>query len=154
MFMNIHRILKRAGLRSTRARVLLLEFFQQHAHEHLGAERVYSLLNEEVRNVSLSTVYRVLNELTDAKLLSGITFGDGHMAYELNDGVAHDHIVCTLCGCIREFSDPQIEARQQAVADGLDFSVSGRQLVLYGVCAQCKEHGTQIKRILPTSIMR
>jgi Fur family transcriptional regulator, ferric uptake regulator len=152
--MNIHRILKRAGLRSTRARVLVLEFFQQHAHEHLNAERVYSLLNEDVRNVSLSTVYRVLNELTDAKLLCGISFGDGHIAYELNDGERHDHIVCTVCGSIHEFFDPQIEARQQAVADGLDFEVSGRQLVLFGLCAPCRERGTLARKAIPSSIAR
>ena len=152
--MNLVRTLKRAGLRSTRARVLMLEFFQQHAHEHLGADRVYSLLNEEARNVSLSTVYRVLNELTNAKLLSGIAFGGGHRAYELNDGVRHDHIVCTVCGSIREFFDPQIEARQQAVADDLDFAVSGRQLVVFGLCAQCKERGAHLKRAIPSSIAR
>jgi Fur family transcriptional regulator, ferric uptake regulator len=152
--MNIHRILKRAGLRSTRSRELVLEFFQQHAHDHLNAERVYSLLNEETRNMSLSTVYRVLNELTDAKLLSGVTFGDGHMAYELNDGVRHDHIVCTVCGSIREFFDPEIEARQQAVADNLEFSVSGRQLVLFGLCAECRDRGAQVRKAIPGSIAR
>ncbi|MGF6574208.1 Fur family transcriptional regulator, ferric uptake regulator [Paraburkholderia fungorum] len=152
--MNIHRTLKRAGLRSTRARVLVLEFFQQHAHDHLSADRVYSLLNEEIRNVSLSTVYRVLNELTDAKLLSGLVFGGGHMAYELNDGARHDHIVCTVCGSIREFFDPEIEARQQAVAEDLDFSVSGRQLVVFGLCAECRDRGAHVKRAIPSSIAR
>ena len=88
--MNIHRILERAGLRPTFPRVLVLEFFQQHAHEHFSAEQLYKLLNEDMRNLSLGTLYRALGLLVDAKLLSGVVFGDGRQVYELNDGKRHE----------------------------------------------------------------
>lgn len=137
--MNIQRVLEQAGLRPTFPRVLVLEFFQQHAHEHFSAEQVYKRLNEDMRNLSLGTLYRALGLLEDAKLLSGVTFGDGRMVYELNDGKQHDHIVCTACGGIREFFDAEIDVRQQAVADDFEFEVSGRQLVLFGLCAECRK---------------
>jgi Fur family transcriptional regulator, ferric uptake regulator len=146
--MNIHRILERAGLRPTFPRVLVLEFFQQHAHEHFSAEQVYKRLNDDTRNMSLGTLYRVLGLLVDTELLSAVALGEGHMVYELNDGKPHDHMVCTACGGIREFFDEQIEARQRAVADQHDFEVSGRQLVLFGLCAECRKSNVPMRTVM------
>ncbi|WGS52134.1 transcriptional repressor [Paraburkholderia sp. D15] len=133
-------------MRSTFPRVLVLEYFHAHAHAHLAAEEVYRLLNEDSRNMSLATVYRVLSQLVDAQLLSSVMFGDGRMVYELNDGKPHDHVVCGGCGSISEFFDAEIDARQRAVAEQFDFEVSGRRLVLFGLCADCRKRGTPIRR--------
>jgi Fur family ferric uptake transcriptional regulator len=146
--MDTYRILERAGLRPTFPRVLLLEFFQQHAHEHFTAEHLYKRLNEDVRNLSLGTLYRALGLLVDAKLLHGVAFGDGRMVYELNDGKQHDHLVCTACGAIREFFDEEIEKRQQAVADSFEFEVSGRQLVVFGLCAECRKSAVRVRTVI------
>ncbi|MFL9922122.1 Fur family transcriptional regulator [Paraburkholderia fungorum] len=140
--MNTHRILERAGLRPTFPRVLVLEFFQQHAHVHLGAEQVYLRLNEDMKNISLASVYRALGQLADAQLLSGVALADGRMAYELNDGNRHNHLVCTGCGNIREFVDAGIEARLRAVADNFEFALSRRPLVLFGLCVECRKRST------------
>lgn len=146
--MNTHRILEHAGLRPTFPRVLLLEFFQQHAHEHFTAEQLYKRLNEDMRNLSLGTLYRALGLLVDAKLLCSVAFGDGRMVYELNDGKPHDHLVCTACGCIREFFDAEIETRQQAVADNFEFEVSGRQMVVFGLCAECRKSAVRVRTVI------
>lgn len=137
--MKSHQILERAGLRPTLPRVLVLEFFQQRAHDHFGADQIYKRLNGETQAISLASVYRTLGQLVDARLLCGIEFGDGRVIYELNEGDRHDHLVCTRCGKIHEFFDAGIEARQQAVADNLEFLLSQRSLVLLGLCAECRK---------------
>lgn len=146
--MNTSRILERVGLRPTFPRVLVLEFFQQHAHEHFSAEQVYKRLNEDMRNLSLGTLYRALGLLVDAKLLCGLALGEDRMVYELNDGKRHDHVICTACGAIREFFDAQIDARQQAIADSFEFEVSGRQLVLFGLCAECRKTEVRVRTMV------
>lgn len=135
-------------MRPTLPRVLVLEFFQQHAHEHFSAEQLYKRLNENMRNLSLGTLYRALGLLVDAKLLSSVAFGDGRLVYELNDGTPHDHLVCTACGCIREFFDAEIEARQLAVADNFEFAVSERKLVLFGLCVECKKSEVRVRTVI------
>ena len=147
MSMNIHRILEQAGLRPTFPRVLVLAFFHQHAHEHFSADQVYKRLNGDTPNMSLGTLYRALGLLLDSGLLSSIALGEGGLVYELNDGKPHDHIVCTECGGIREFFDEEIGARQQAVADQLDFDVSGRHLVLFGLCHDCRKGEMQVRMV-------
>jgi Fur family ferric uptake transcriptional regulator len=137
--MSIRRILESVGLRPTFPRVLVLEFFRQHAHDHLGAEQVYKRLNEDMRNISLGSVYRTLSQLVDAQLLCGVALGHGRMTYELNAGNRHDHLVCTSCGSIHEFFDAEIEARQRVIADNLGFELSNRPLVLFGLCVECRK---------------
>ncbi|MFT4066099.1 Fur family transcriptional regulator [Paraburkholderia sp.] len=145
--MNIHRILERAGLRPTLPRVLVLEFFHQHAHEHFSAEQVYKSLNGETRNMSLGTLYRALGLLVDNKLLNSVALGEERLVYELNDGKPHDHLVCTACGGIREFFDEQIDERQRAIAGEFEFEVSGRQLVLFGLCAECRKGRVLVRTV-------
>jgi Fur family ferric uptake transcriptional regulator len=77
-----------------------------------------------------------------------VAFGESRMVYELNDGTRHDHLVCTVCGRIYEFFDAEIEARQQSVANSLDFTVTGRQLVLFGICAGCRKSGAQTRAMM------
>nr|WP_274597592.1 Fur family transcriptional regulator [Paraburkholderia sp. SG-MS1] len=114
----------------------------------LQRQQLYKRLNEDMRNLSLGTLYRALGLLVDAKLLSSMAFGDGRLVYELNDGKRHDHLVCTACGCIHEFFDAQIEARQKAVADDLEFDVSERQLVVFGLCAECRKAEVRVKTVV------
>ncbi|MFM0176550.1 Fur family transcriptional regulator [Paraburkholderia sediminicola] len=143
--MNTQKILERAGLRPTSPRAMVLEFFRAHADDHFSAEQIYKRLNGDMRNVSVATIYCVLGQLVDAHLVSGVAFGDGCMVYEFDDGNRHDHLVCTTCGDIDEFFDPEIDTRQKAIADTHDFAMSGRQLVLFGICARCREAGVQVK---------
>lgn len=144
--MNIPQILERVGLRPTLPRVVVLELFQQHIHHHFGAEEVYKRLNETTRNVSLASVYWALSQLTSAQLLSGVIMADGRLAYELNDGHRHDHLVCSVCGDVREFFDAGIEMRQREIAGDFGFELSGRPLVLFGFCAECRKRRARDSR--------
>jgi Fur family transcriptional regulator, ferric uptake regulator len=137
--MSTHEDLQGVGLRPTLPRVEVLDFFRAHAHSHFGAEEVYQLVNGDGGLMSLATVYRALRQLVDTGLICTLTISDGRAVYELNDGKLHDHMVCTECGGIQEFFDPIIEARENAMATQKDFQVSGRQLVMYGVCSACRQ---------------
>jgi Fur family ferric uptake transcriptional regulator len=43
-------------------------------------------------------------------------------------------VVCVRCGKVREFSDPELVRRQNAIADELGFRLTDRTLYLYGLC--------------------
>ena len=43
--------------------------------------------------------------------------------FEINHGTHHDHIVCMDCGTVEEFVDPEIEARQNAIAKRLGYLI-------------------------------
>ena len=131
--------LKSTGLKATLPRLKILEIFQRAEMRHMTAEDVYRLLLAEQSDIGLATVYRVLTQFEQAGILSRNNFESGKATYELNEGKHHDHFVCTACGKVEEFYDPEIEKRQQIVAKSKGWVVQDHSMALYGHCAQCAQ---------------
>lgn len=128
--------LKNMGLKATLPRLKILEIFQHSPVRHLTAEDVYrTLLNEEL-DIGLATVYRVLTQFEQAGLLTRSNFESGKAVFELNEGTHHDHLVCLDCGLVEEFYDPEIEHRQQLIAEERGFKLQEHALAMYGACTK------------------
>ena len=132
--------LKSTGLKATLPRLKILEIFQTSSVRHLTAEDVFRVLLEERSDIGLATVYRVLTQFEQAGLLIRSNFESGKAIYELDEGQHHDHFVCTLCGKVEEFFDPEIEKRQQIVAKAKGWVVLEHSMALYWHCAACAQH--------------
>ena len=128
--------LKSTGLKATIPRLKILEVFQRSSLRHMSAEDVFRVLLLENSDVGLATVYRVLTQFEQASILSRSQFEGGKSVYELNEGQHHDHIVCLDCGKVEEFYDPEIENRQQAVAQAKGFTITDHALSLYARCTK------------------
>ena len=126
--------LKSSGLKATLPRIKILEIFQKSNERHLTAEDVYRLLLAEGADIGLATVYRVLMQFEQARLVSRNHFESGKSVFELNEGKHHDHLVCLDCGRVEEFFDAEIEARQHAVAKARGFELHEHALALYAAC--------------------
>lgn len=136
--MNSLEELKSTGLKATLPRLKILEIFQKTTRRHLTAEDVYRLLIEEQADIGLATVYRVLTQFEQAGILVRSNFEGGKAIFELDDGEHHDHLICVQCGKVEEFHDPEIEARQIAVAKKLGYEITDHALTLYGICSDCQ----------------
>ncbi len=126
--------LKSSGLKATLPRIKILEVFQKSRERHLTAEDVYRVLLTEGADIGLATVYRVLMQFEQARLLSRNHFESGKSVFELNEGKHHDHLVCIDCGRVEEFFDAEIESRQHAVAEERGFALQEHALALYAAC--------------------
>lgn len=131
--------LKSTGLKATLPRLKILEIFQTSAVRHLTAEDVFRVLLQEHSDIGLATVYRVLTQFEQAGLLIRSNFESGKAIYELDEGQHHDHFVCTVCGKVEEFFDPEIEKRQQIVAKAKGWVVLEHSMALYGHCTGCSQ---------------
>ncbi|NMM78054.1 ferric iron uptake transcriptional regulator [Acidovorax sp. SRB_14] len=129
--------LKSTGLKATLPRLKILEIFQTGAQRHMTAEDVFRVLLEERSDIGLATVYRVLTQFEQAGILIRSNFEGGKSIYELDEGQHHDHFVCTTCGKVEEFFDPEIEKRQLIVAKAKGWHVHDHSMALYGMCADC-----------------
>ena len=126
--------IREAGLKVTGPRVKILALLEQGDGRHVSAEEVYRELTQAGEEIGLATVYRVLTQFEAAGLVQRHNFEGGHSVFELNRGEHHDHIICTLCGKVKEFVDPVIEQRQQEIAAGLGFEIGDHSLTIYGRC--------------------
>lgn len=131
--------LKEMGLKATGPRLRILNLFETCGQRHLSAEDVYRLLLSEQIDIGLATVYRVLTQFEQAGILVRHHFESGKAVFELNQGGHHDHLVCVQCGKVEEFYDPELEKRQNAIAEQHGFEIQEHELYLYGVCGNCRK---------------
>src|SRR3954463_3823804 len=134
--MDSSKSLKDIGLKATLPRKKILELFENSKVRHLSAEDVYKALIAEDIDIGLATVYRVLTQFEQAGLLSRQHFETGKSVFELNEGHHHDHLVCLQCGRVEEFFDPDIEKRQNQVAQQRGFLLRGHSLAMYADCTK------------------
>lgn len=130
--------LKDAGLKITLPRVKILNILESSSAHHLSAEDVYKRLLENDEEIGIGTVYRVLTQFEVAGLVSRHHFEGGHSVFEIANTEHHDHIVCVKCGAVEEFSDDEIERRQQKIAEDLGYKLTDHNLNMYGLCARCQ----------------
>ena len=133
--------LSRKGLKTTSQRMIILETFIE-ADSHFSTEELYLQLRAEYPKIGYATVHRTLKLFAECGIADERNFGDGQTRYEPIHGEEHhDHLVCTECGLIIEFEEPQIEKLQESVAALHNFSIANHRLELYGRCASCVAAG-------------
>ena len=130
--------LKDAGLKITLPRIKILQILDSAEVHHVSAENVYKILLNNGEEIGLATVYRVLTQFEQAGLVVRHNFEGGHSVFEMSSEKHHDHIVCVRCGRVEEFTDEEIEKRQQVVADRLGFELTDHNLNMYGLCPDCR----------------
>jgi Fur family ferric uptake transcriptional regulator len=128
--------LKSSGLKATLPRIKILDVFHQSTQRHMTAEDVFKALLSDGADIGLATVYRVLMQFEQAGILSRNHFESGKAVFELNEGKHHDHLVCIDCGRVEEFYDPEIEKRQNTIAETKGFQLQDHALSLYAVCTK------------------
>ena len=128
--------LKNMGLKATFPRLKILELFEKSSQRHMTAEDVYRMLIAEQMDIGLATIYRVLTQFEQAGLLERHFFESGKAVFEINRGSHHDHLVCIDCGKVEEFYDPEIERRQNSIAEERGFVIQEHALYLYAQCAR------------------
>lgn len=138
------RYLAQRGLRLTREREAVLdEVFA--THEHFEAEELLLRLKKGKRRVSRATIYRTLELLVDAGLVRkvgplNLTPEGGTGAYfeHIWGHQHHDHLVCTACGRIIEFSNEDLEELQERICEGYKFKPLSHSLKIMGLCKECQ----------------
>ncbi|MFK5925615.1 MAG: transcriptional repressor [Desulfuromusa sp.] len=127
------------GLKNTSQRITILEMFLG-SKAHYSTEELYLKLRKEHPKIGYATVHRTLKLFTECGIAIEVNFGDGQIRFEpLNVDQHHDHLVCTNCGLIIEFTEPRIEKLQQQVADQYNFKIESHRHELYGLCSKCAQ---------------
>jgi Fur family transcriptional regulator, ferric uptake regulator len=141
--------LQARGKRITQQRRILVEQIAAR-HEHFDADQLLLDLSRNAagRKVSRPTVYRTLSEMVDAGLLRKMVLG-GRAVYEHDYGYPqHDHLHCTECGKLIEFSSEALLELREAVAREHNFRVTGHRLIVSGICSECRVAARQRVRRL------
>ena len=104
--------------------------------DHPTAEMLYRSLREDYPHISLGTVYRNLNLLSDLSEISRIRCPGGIDHFDC-DTYEHYHLFCRCCGKVIDLPMevvPDLDARASECGTGV---VEGHSLLYYGKCPDC-----------------
>ncbi len=123
-------------LRMTRQRRIILEEFQTPG-QHSTADEVYARVRKKLPNISLGTVYRNLDILSQTGMIKKLGLSGRQKQY---DGGLHRHyhVRCVRCGRISDVSADPFGDLDAAAATS-DFTILGHQLEFEGLCPKCKK---------------
>lgn len=124
-----------AGKRYSRQRELIYHAVKE-SYEHPTADMVYHQLKPSNPDLSLGTVYRNLNLLSQEGLLRRMAF-----PVERYDGNLdpHPHLRCNQCGKVYDLDYPHDERLTHDAAGDSGHQLQGYDLTFYGNCSQCRE---------------
>ena len=136
---RLERLRSRAAerrLRMTPQREVLLRLLSQ-ARTHPTADQLFRKVRRQLPSVSHATVYRNLQQLVEAGLITTLERAGGPVQYDANPD-DHHHFVCTRCAEVTDIYlkdvDYAIDSRRSGFAPA---RIDRAELQLHGVCAAC-----------------
>jgi len=105
---------------------------------HVTLDEIVQLLKERGYDFDPVFVAQCMNRMVELGFAQKKQFDGQPIRYEHRHlGRHHDHLICTKCGKIVEFSDESIERRQLEVAATYGFHMLQHRMDIYGLCSDC-----------------
>ncbi|HAY98750.1 MULTISPECIES: Fur family transcriptional regulator [unclassified Mesotoga] len=130
-------LLKSRGYRITPQRVAIIRILRDH-EGHPGAEEVFRSALELYPNISMATVYNVMEVLEKEGIIRAIAVTKTSRRYDPNLK-PHSHFICNTCGRVFDIPIKYFEACMRRLPPELnDFEVKSLEVIYKGSCSDCK----------------
>ncbi len=123
------------ALKYSRQREIIKENLM-HREDHPTADMIYMDVRESFPNISLGTVYRNLQLLTDIGEIRKLNVGDGVDHFDAKI-FPHYHFICTECGSVIDLQMDNIDTIKDIAGVNFDGQIAGHITYFYGVCGKC-----------------
>lgn len=124
--------------RMTRQRRIILEELRK-LHTHPTADEVYDTVRKRVPRISLGTVYRNLELLSQWGLARKMDLAGTPRRFDgsLED---HYHVRCVGCGAVKDVPVEPLRDLEESIRSNTDFEIIGHRLSFVGFCPRCRNH--------------
>lgn len=110
---------------------------------HVTAQQVHVRLAKEHPQISLATVYRNLNLLSQSGEARKIPMPDKGDRYDFRTD-RHYHLYCTVCGRFEDAPALSLESVLQEACEKSGYMLQGYDLVFRGSCPHCAGESPKI----------
>jgi Fur family transcriptional regulator, ferric uptake regulator len=124
-------------LRMTNQREMILKELRI-SRQHLTADELYERVKKSMPRISLATVYRNLETLSAAGIITKLEISGRQKRFDYNT-VEHDHIYCIRCHRVDNITFDREPAGllAQKVAGG--YQITGYRVEFVGICPSCRK---------------
>jgi len=125
--------------RKTNQRQAIREVFSD-AGRPLSVPEAHEAAQHAAPGLGSATVYRAVNDMVADGFLTAVELPGEPARYELADLDHHHHFHCQRCGKV--YDVPGCLGQVGRLAPPR-FVVTGHEIILYGVCADCRDAASQ-----------
>ena len=131
-------LIRRQGYRLTPQRQLILAVVDE-LGGHCTPEAIYQHVQARTDTINRATVYRTLDFFLGLGLVTVAHCKEGRVIYELAGSIPHHHLVCQQCETILPVEHMLVQPLFEALGERFGFQVNTDHLMLFGLCAKCRE---------------
>ena len=126
----------RQQLRMTRQRAIILQELRR-VKTHPTADQVYEMVRRRLPRISLGTVYRNLEILSQTGMIQVLRLGGSPRRF---DGwvARHYHVRCLKCGRVRDLELDPLAGMEEDIAKESGYHIVGHRMEFIGFCPRCK----------------
>jgi Fur family ferric uptake transcriptional regulator len=121
----------------TSQRAIILEELQKNK-QHLTADELYRIVRKKKPNISLATVYRNLELLSETGVIAKLEVSGRQKCFD-SEVVEHDHITCVQCHTIENIVLSEGKEDNPSFEEVNGYIITGRRLEFMGLCPRCQK---------------
>ncbi len=124
-------------LRMTNQREVILRELKK-SKKHLAADELYERVKKDMPRISLATVYRNLEILSEAGMIQKLEISGRQKRFDYDTG-SHDHIYCVQCHRVDNLEMTRESISKEELENVSNYQVTGYRLEFAGICPDCKK---------------
>jgi len=134
---NFRALIESDGIGETEDRLNIIDAFLS-TEAHVTLEDLMQILKDRGHDYEPVFVRQCMNRWVDHGFAQKEHFEGQPPRYEHRHlGKHHDHLICTKCGKIEEFSNVDLERLQLKIAAENGFHMLQHKMEIYGICKGC-----------------
>ena len=96
-------------------------------------------IHRNLPRVGRATIFRTIKLLVDESVVCRVLLDDGRLLYKWSSSGHHHHMICRVCGTVKDLSGCGIELVLAETLNSASFSMDGHWLEVYGRCNPCRD---------------
>ena len=124
-------------LRMTNQREMILRELRK-CQQHLSADELYDRVRQIMPRISLATVYRNLEILSEAGLIGKLEISGRQKRFDY-DASDHDHIYCVVCHKVDNLTIERNNINVEPLGTAAGYAITGYRVEIVGICPECQK---------------
>ena len=125
-----------SSLRITKQRQLILDELMG-VTSHPTADELYQMVRKRLPKISLGTVYRNLEIMSDCGVIQKLDIGGTQKRFDANAST-HYHVRCAKCGKVDDIEMSTNQNVEKEASKISNYKILRHRLEFTGICPDCK----------------